>query len=115
MKVSTPSAVAITTIVGLLGIFEKGYAFSVVPATKRSFSVVTQHRMNNSDDNNDPTKVWYAEIANGIQNILTNSPLNEGKKALVKALAGDYDEIATKAKLEGLISDHPVVMLSFVK
>ena len=29
-------------------------------------------------EKDDPTKVWYAEIANGIQNILTNSPLAEG-------------------------------------
>ena len=46
----------------------------------------------------DPTKVWYAEIANVVQNLLTNSPLNEGKKALVKALAGDYDEEATRVR-----------------
>ena len=41
----------------------------------------------------------YAEIANAAQNALTNSPLNEGKKAFVKMLAGNYDEAATKAKL----------------
>uniref|UniRef100_A0A6U2DQB0 Uncharacterized protein n=1 Tax=Pseudictyota dubia TaxID=2749911 RepID=A0A6U2DQB0_9STRA len=67
------------------------------------------------NDEEDPTKVWYAGIADGIQNILTNSPLNEGKKALVRSLAGDYDREAIRAKLEGLINDHPVLMLSFVK
>ena len=46
----------------------------------------------------DPTKVWYADLANGVQNLLQNSPLNEGKKALVKALAGDYDEEATRVR-----------------
>ena len=66
-------------------------------------------------DDSDPTKVWYAEIANGIQNLLTNSPLNEGKKALVKSLAGDYDEAKTRAKLEGYINDEAVLMLSFTK
>ena len=60
----------------------------------------------------DPTKVWYAEVANGLQKVLTNSPLNEGKKMLVKALAGPYDEVATKAKLEAYTKE-PVVMLSF--
>ena len=65
-------------------------------------------------DSNDPTKAWYAVIADGIQNVLTNSPLNEAKKALVKSLAGDYDETATKAKLASLIDDNPVLMLSFV-
>ena len=63
----------------------------------------------------DPTKVWYAELANGIQNVLTNSPLNEGKKAFVKMLAGPYDEQAVRAKLDGLIADEPVLMLSFVR
>mmetsp|Transcript_25316 Transcript_25316/g.76032 ORF Transcript_25316/g.76032 Transcript_25316/m.76032 type:complete len:97 (+) Transcript_25316:186-476(+) len=63
----------------------------------------------------DPTKVWYAEIANAVQNLLTNSPLNEGKKALVKALAGPYDAARVGARLDGLIADEPVLMLSFVK
>merc|ERR1719506_2407934 len=63
----------------------------------------------------DPTKVWYAEIANTVQNLLTNSPLNEGKKALVKALAGPYDAAKVGARLDGLIADEPVLMLSFVK
>mmetsp|Transcript_26101 Transcript_26101/g.80320 ORF Transcript_26101/g.80320 Transcript_26101/m.80320 type:complete len:100 (-) Transcript_26101:390-689(-) len=68
-------------------------------------------RASNDDD---PTKVWYAELANGIQNLLTNSPLNEGKKAVVKMLAGPYDEAAVNAKLDGLLAE-PVVMLSFTK
>ena len=63
----------------------------------------------------DPTKVWYAEIANTVQNLLTNSPLNEGKKAVVKMLAGPYDEVAVRAKLDGLIAEEPVLMLSFVR
>ena len=63
----------------------------------------------------DPTKVWYAEIANTVQNLLTNSPLNEGKKAVVKMLAAPYDEVAVRAKLDGLIAAEPVLMLSFVR
>jgi hypothetical protein len=39
--------------------------------------------------------------------------LNEGKKALVKGLAGDYDKVAVRDRLEGLIRDNPVLMLSF--
>ena len=65
--------------------------------------------------NDDPTKVWYAGVANVVQNLLTNSPLNEGKKALVKSLAGDYDVEATRAKLNGLIENEPVLFLSFVR
>ena len=62
----------------------------------------------------DPTKVWYADLANGVQNLLQNSPLNEGKKAVVKMMAGGYDVRATNAKLDELIAN-PVVMLSFTK
>jgi len=67
----------------------------------------------NNDD--DPTKVWYAGVADAVQNVLTNSPLNEGKKALVKSLAGDYDVEATRAKLTGLVANEPVLFLSFVR
>ena len=38
---------------------------------------------------------------------------NEGKKKLVKKLAGDYDEEAVRARLDGLINGSPVLMLSF--
>ena len=39
--------------------------------------------------------------------------LNEGKKALVKSLAGDYDEVAVRARMDGLVKDNSVLMLSF--
>lgn len=57
--------------------------------------------------------VWYAPIANAVQNALTNSPLNEGKKAFVKLLAGPYDEAKVRSKLETLTAQDGVVMLSF--
>lgn len=39
--------------------------------------------------------------------------LKKGKQALVKSLAGDYDEAAVRARLDGLINNNPVLMLSF--
>ena len=39
--------------------------------------------------------------------------LNDGKKALVKSLAGEYDQTAIKARMEGLIADNKVLMFSF--
>lgn len=39
---------------------------------------------------------------------------DEGKKALVKSLAGDYDEAAIKSRLDDLVSRNKVLMLSFV-
>ncbi|KAH8087681.1 protein disulfide oxidoreductase [Aureococcus anophagefferens] len=62
----------------------------------------------------DPTKVWYAEIANTVQNLLTNSPLNEGKKAVVKMLAGPYDEVAAKQLVDAKGAKYTVVELDEV-
>jgi hypothetical protein len=39
--------------------------------------------------------------------------LNDGKKALVKSLAGEYDAPAVQARMQGLINDNTVLMLSF--
>jgi hypothetical protein len=47
-------------------------------------------------------------LINGITVFLNNSPINAGKKALAIAQAGDYDVVATKAKLDKLIADNPV-------
>lgn len=38
---------------------------------------------------------------------------NEGKKALVRTLAGDYDQAAIRARLNGLIAENKVLFLSF--
>jgi glutaredoxin 3 len=66
------------------------------------------------NNNEDPTKTWYGPIVDAIQNVLTNSPLSNAKKALVKTLAGDFDEAAVEAKISNLVKENPVVMLSFV-
>jgi len=39
--------------------------------------------------------------------------LNEGKKNLVKSLAGEYDAEAIQARTSGLINENPVFMFSF--
>ncbi len=39
--------------------------------------------------------------------------VKEGKKRLVKSIAGDYDAAAVRGKIDGLISENPVLMLSF--
>lgn len=48
-------------------------------------------------------------VINGITVLLKNSPLNAGKKALAIAQAGDYDVQGTKAKLDQLIAENPVM------
>lgn len=52
-------------------------------------------------------------IINRLTVAVQNSPLAKGKQALAKLQAGNYDEVATREKLEGLIRDNPVVMFSF--
>ena len=39
--------------------------------------------------------------------------LKEGKVGLVKSLAGEYDAVAIRDKMDGLVKDNPVLMLSF--
>ena len=38
---------------------------------------------------------------------------NAGKKALVRTLAGDYDQAAIRARLDSLIAENPVLVLTF--
>jgi len=84
-----------------------------VGLSKRTDAGVTRIHMGSNDDNKDPTKSLLAGFANIVGNALTKSPLNEGKKALVKSLAGPYDQAAIRAQLDGLIANKPVLMLSF--
>jgi len=71
------------------------------------------HMSRGADDKGDPTKTFLASFADGVQTFLKNPSLNEGKRMLVKSLAGDYDEDAVLAKLNGLISDNRILMMSF--
>jgi len=59
--------------------------------------------------------------ANGLQNMInqlseavTNSPVNNLKKGIAKVQAGDYDETATRAKVDGYLKENPVSMVFFV-
>mmetsp|Transcript_3797 Transcript_3797/g.9963 ORF Transcript_3797/g.9963 Transcript_3797/m.9963 type:complete len:184 (-) Transcript_3797:4627-5178(-) len=47
----------------------------------------------------------------GVGNIV--GLFDEGKKKLVKSLAGEYDAEAIQARTNGLINDNPVLMFSF--
>ncbi|KAL7569891.1 hypothetical protein ACA910_008558 [Epithemia clementina (nom. ined.)] len=54
-----------------------------------------------------------SQLAKGIGLDFGKNPLLEGKKALVKSQAGDYDAVAVRAKLDSFIRKNPVAMLSF--
>jgi hypothetical protein len=77
------------------------------PATRTRHSRARSIVMDSGDSNP------LLGAINAFGNMLTASPINEGKKALVKSLAGPYDEVAVRAKLDGLVSSEPVIMLSF--
>jgi hypothetical protein len=47
-------------------------------------------------------------LINTLTVALKNSPINEGKKALAMAQAGNYDQVAVKAKLDNYIADNAV-------
>lgn len=47
-------------------------------------------------------------LINSLTVALKNSPINEGKKALALAQAGNYDQVAVKAKLDKYIADTSV-------
>ena len=63
----------------------------------------------------DPTKTPLGLFANALQSAIQNSPIAEGKKMVVRMLAGDFDEAAANAELDRLIASEPVVMFSFPK
>lgn len=106
-------AVRTTALAALLLVIQQSAAFVAPRNTQTAAAATTPLNMANNN-NDDPTQVWYAKISDTIQNVLTsNSPLNEGKKALVRSLAGDYDQAAVQARLNGLIREKPVLMLSF--
>jgi hypothetical protein len=50
-------------------------------------------------------------LINSLTVALKNSPINEGKKALAMAQAGNYDQVAVKAKLDKYIADNAVSAL----
>jgi glutaredoxin 3 len=65
-----------------------------------------------------PSFVTYLKRSSSNQNTMSlfaglMDVFNEGKKALVKKIAGDYDEVAISARIDGLISQNKVLMLSF--
>lgn len=60
-----------------------------------------------------PARAFPEDLINNISVAIKNSPLNEGKKALAIAQAGQYDEAAVRAKVEGLISASKVAVFSW--
>jgi len=50
---------------------------------------------------------------NRLTEFMANSPLNQGKKMLAKAIAGNYDEAQVTAEVDGLIANNPVMLFSF--
>ena len=61
-----------------------------------------------SISNNKVSSPTELHMVGGIKDLF-----NDGKKKVVKVIAGDYDKVAIKARVDGLIADSPVLMFSF--
>ena len=90
----------------LLLLVSSAAAFAPVGAASRSTRAAV--RMSDDVDLNNP----FLKAVNGLQEAFQNSPAAQFKQGLAKMQAGDYDEVAVKAKLDGLIGE-PAVMFSF--
>jgi hypothetical protein len=61
-----------------------------------------------------PSLVWTTTASKSPTQVgLVMNFFNDGKKALVKSLAGDYDAVSIRARIDGLVADNPVLMFSF--
>ena len=60
----------------------------------------------------DPTGSPFIKAINAFQEAIQQSPAANFKAKLAKMQAGDYDEVAVKAKLDAYMAE-PAVMFSF--
>jgi len=76
----------------------------VTLSTTEAFGIHNQHR-----------SIHQTSKTTSTQRNIFKNPFNEGKKALVKSLAGDYDKSAVKDRLDSLIANEgsSCLMLSF--
>lgn len=64
-----------------------------------------------NNNNNLVSSQSSSSTSMGVGNIV--GLFDEGKKKLVKSMAGEYDVEAVQARTNGLINDNPVLMFSF--
>jgi len=90
----------------LRGTYAQAVALFVVLASQSScaFSVIPPSYKTPASSSSSTTTTTQLGLFNAF---------NEGKKALVRKLAGDYDQGAVRARLDSLIADNPVLFLSF--
>ena len=81
-----------------------------VTASRVATTVRPAVRMSSGED---PTANPLTQAINSLQEAMQNSPVANLKQSLAKMQAGDYDVDAVSARLNGLITDTPVVMFSF--
>ena len=81
-----------------------------VAASRVATTVRPAVRMSSGED---PTANPLTQAINSLQEAMQNSPVANLKQSLAKMQAGDYDVDAVSARLNGLITDTPVVMFSF--
>ena len=81
----------------------EGHALSL-PSSTRSARLPSVARASVLTCAEDPTGNPFIQAINGLQEAIQNSPAAKFKKGLAKLQAGDYDEIAMRAQLDGIIA-----------
>jgi len=108
---------AVTSKVGVVP--ARGHrSFVVARARGRRFAVVAKSSQDPKDDVGGAEADEFlggavGKFISSLTEFAANSSINQGKIALAKAQAGDYDVEATKAELQEIIDGSKVVMFSF--
>ena len=77
-------------LAALLLLIQRSTAFVPVPGhTAVTKNAVVVRPMSNNEEEGDPTKVWYAGLANTVQNVLTNSPAKLRTRAFFPSFRGE--------------------------
>merc|ERR1712023_154880 len=90
-------------------------SFTISQSRRSSCSPSTLVR---SQEKPEYEKFMDSPVGNFIQGLsksLSSGFMGQGKVAMIKAMAGDYDEAKTQASIDSYIKDNKVLMFSFTK
>lgn len=102
-------------VVAVVGGPLSAHGFGVAPARgiSRATPITLRGGACMRPDEDDPTASPIMQAVNWLSQSVQQSPVAGLKKGLAKLQAGDYDEATTRAELDALIADNPVMVFSF--
>jgi len=93
----------------IVAMLDATHAFAAGSSASRIVAAERRSALRMVDD---PTGSPLIKAINSLQEAIQSSPAANFKKGLAKLQAGDYDEVAVKAELDGYLAE-PAVMFSF--